>query len=319
MPTDPLAHVIPSNQRSALVGVLTAVGAAFLWGTGTVATFAVLDAGVAASIFTVIEIASSIVFLTVMSLLLGSRLPSLRKHYRIGALGVLQPGLAYVLVNFGLAHTSVTHAALLGATQPALIALLARVLIGSKFPRRLIVPMATALLGTVLVITANAAGNGATWFGDSLIALGIVTASFYAVGSSRVVDGMKPLSVAWIQQIFAFAIIAPPLLLISFIGGVGSASSSIAWLAIPLIGITSTSLTFWLYLTSLRHVDPGTTAQFLALIPIIGFLGGVFILGEKATTTAFIGAAIVLVSLVVIARMEHRAEFEAIDSRAIAN
>lgn len=116
---------------------------------------------------------------------------------------------------------------------------------------------------------------------------------------------------------FAFAIIAPPLILITLTNGVGSASSLITWLAIPVIGVTSSSLTFWLYLTSLRHVSPGTTAQFLALIPITGFLGAVFILGEETTTTAFIGAAIVLVSLMAIARMEHRAELEAMGARSI--
>ncbi|MEI6571819.1 MAG: DMT family transporter, partial [Actinomycetes bacterium] len=246
MPTDPLLHAIPDSQRSALVGVVTAAGAAILWGGGTVATFVVLDAGVSTSIFTIIEIGSSIVFLTVMSLILGSRLPSLRKNARVGALGILEPGLAYVLMNFGLERTSVTHAALLGATEPALIALLAWFLIGSKLPRRLLLPMGTALIGTVLVVTANVAGSGADWFGDVLIALGFVSASLYAVGSSRVVEGMKPLTVAWIQQIFAFAIIAPPLILITFTNGVGSASSLITWLAIPVIGVTSSSLTFWL-------------------------------------------------------------------------
>ena len=318
VPTDPLIHAIPESQRSALVGVLTAAGAAILWGTGTVATFVVLDAGVSTSIFTVIEIGSSIVFLTVMSLVLGSRLPSLKKNARVGALGILEPGLAYVLMNFGLARTSVTHAALLGATEPALIALLAWLLIGSKLPRRLLLPMGTALIGTVLVVTANATGSGANWFGDVLVALGFVSASLYAVGSSRVVEDMKPLTVAWIQQIFAFAVIAPPLIFVSFAQGVGSTSSSLTWLAIPIIGITSSSLTFWLYLTSLRHVSPGTTAQFLALIPVTGFLGAVFILGEETTTTAFIGAAIVLVSLMAIARMEHSAELEAIGARSIA-
>ena len=91
VPSDPLIHAIPDSQRSALVGVLTAAGAAILWGTGTVATFVVLDAGVSTSIFTVIEIGSSIVFLTVMSLVLGSRLPSLKRTLESVRLGFSNP------------------------------------------------------------------------------------------------------------------------------------------------------------------------------------------------------------------------------------
>jgi DME family drug/metabolite transporter len=171
--------------------------------------------------------------------------------------------------------------------------------------------MGTALIGTVLVVTANADSSGSSWIGDAAIALGFVFAALYVVASSRVVDEHPPLAVTLLQQLFAYALIAPPLLLVTLTSGIGNADPGGTWIAVPFIGIATSSLTFWLYLTSLRHVSPGTTAQFLALIPITGFLGAVFILGEDATTVAFIGAAIVLVSLLAIARMEHRAELEA--------
>jgi drug/metabolite transporter (DMT)-like permease len=297
--------------RSATVGVATAASAAVLWGLGTVASHVVLERGVSVAAFTLIEIGTSVVFLAVMCRILRTGWLSPREHWRIGLLGVLEPGLTYLVMNWGIAHTSVTHASLIGATEPLMIALLAWVLIRSPLPVRLFLPMGTALIGTILVVTVNADSSGATWLGDAAVALGFVFASLYAVGSSRFVADHPPLAVTFLQQLCAYAVIAPPLLIITAIGGVGTADLGTTWIAVPIIGIASSSVTFWLYLTSLRHVSPGTTAQFLALIPVTGFLGAVFILGEETSTPAFIGAAIVLVSLVTIARMEHRAEIEA--------
>ena len=294
-----------------MVGVATAAGASVLWGMGNVATHAVLGTGISVAAFTLIEIGTSIVFLAIVARILRVPWLSIRRHARIGALGILEPGLTYLVMNWGLAHTSVVHASLIGATEPLLIALLAWVLIRSPLPRRLFLPMGTALIGTVLVVTTNADASGAHWLGDAAVALGFVFASLYAVGNANVVADHPPLAVTLLQQLFAYAVIAPPLLVVCAASGVGTSTSGLVWAAVPVIGIATSSLTFWLYLTSLRHVSPGTTAQFLALIPITGFLGAVLILGEEASTGAFIGAAIVLVSLLAIARMEHRAEVEA--------
>lgn len=298
-------------NRSATIGVVTAAGAAVLWGLGNIATHIVLERGVSVAAFTLIEIGTSVAFLAVMCRILRTGWLSPRQHWRIGLLGVLEPGLTYLVMNWGLAHTSVTHASLIGATEPLMIALLAWLLIRSPLPVRLFLPMGTALIGTVIVVTVNADSSGATWLGDAAVALGFVFASLYAVGSSRFVADHPPLAVTFLQQVYAYAVIGPPLLILTAVGGVGTAEATTTWIAVPIIGIATSSLTFWLYLTSLRHVSPGTTAQFLALIPVTGFLGAVFILGEETSTPAFIGAAIVLVSLVTIARMEHRAEVEA--------
>lgn len=310
MNPSPHASAPAGTSRSATIGVVTAAGAAVLWGFGTIVTHVVLDRGVSVAAFTLIEIGTSVVFLAIMCRILRTGWLSPREHWRIGLLGVLEPGLTYLIMNWGLAHTSVTHASLIGATQPLMIALLAWVLIRSPLPVRLFLPMGTALIGTIIVVAANADSSGATWLGDAAVALGFVFASLYVVGSSRFVADHPPLAVTFLQQLFAYAVIAPPLLLLTAIGGVGHAEPAGVWFAVPVIGIATSSLTFWLYLTSLRHVSPGTTAQFLALIPVTGFLGAVFILGEETSTAAFAGAAVVLVSLLAIARMEHRAELE---------
>jgi len=80
---------------------------------------------------------------------------------------------------------------------------------------RLFLPMGTALIGTIIVVTTNADSSGATWAGDIAVAIGFVFASLYAVGSSTVVDDHEPIAVTLVQQLFAFALIGPPLLILT--------------------------------------------------------------------------------------------------------
>ncbi len=295
------------------VGVAAATGAAVLWGCGTVATAAVLDHGVSAPVFTVVELGSSVGFLGVVALISRASLPDVRRWWKVGALGLLEPGLTYLLMNAGLARTSVTHAALIGAAEPVLIALLAWFLLSTALPRRLLLPMLAVVIGSVLVVTAHASSSGASLSGDLLVAAGVLCASAYVVGSSRIDMDLPAVGVVLFQQLFALSLV------VVFVGGAVAVGpghggitvdrTSVSWalLWVPLIGIGSSGLTFWLYLVALRHLVAGAAAQFLAIVPVVGFVGAVTLLGEPVSALAVFGALAVVASLVVIARGERRA------------
>jgi threonine/homoserine efflux transporter RhtA len=59
-------------------------------------------------------------------------------------------------------------------------------------------------------------------------------------------------------------------------------------------------MTFWLYLIALRHLSVGITVQFLAVIPVVGFLGGILVLGGHASTQESVGVVVVVASLIAI-------------------
>ncbi len=302
--------------RRARVGVAAATAAAVLWGCGTVATASVLDHGVSAPVFTVVELGSSVLFLAVVAGISHTPLPDLRRWWKVGALGLLEPGLTYLLMNAGLARTSVTHAALIGAAEPVLIAVLAWVVLRTPVPKRLFLPMFTVVVGSVLVVTAHGSSGGATVGGDLLVVAGILCASAYVVGSSRVNVELAAVGVVLFQQLFAFSLVvvlvAGAVAVGPGSGGISIDGSSVSWalLWVPLIGIGSSGLTFWLYLVALRHLVAGAAAQFLAIVPVVGFVGAVTLLGESITVAAAVGAGVVVISLVVIAHGERQAELE---------
>ena len=294
-------------------GMAAAAAAAVLWGAGTIATAAVLRTGVPPGPFTVVELVSSVAFLAVLCWVTATPLPSIRRRWRAGALGLLEPGATYLLINLGLARTSATHGALIGAAEPILIALIAWAVLGEAISRRLVAPMAVVLVGTIAVVTAHSTTQGASWTGDALVALGILSAAFYVVGSSRVVADVPVLGLTLLQQIFALSLVVPVVGLAeltgvsALAGGSGPAPASLwPWVAVPLIGIGASSLTFLLYLTALRHIAAGVAAQFLALVPLVAFTGAVLVLDEPAGPQAVVGAVVVVAALLVIARIEQQ-------------
>ncbi len=293
-------------NTSSRQGMAAAIGASVLWGTGTIASEAVLRTGVPSGPFTMIELTTSVLFLALMCRLTKTAVPSVRRWWRAGLLGSLEPGLAYLLINAGLARTSATHGALISAAEPVMIALLGWLWLGDAIPRRLVLPMGLVLVGTTAVVTAHASSDGASWLGDGLVALGILAAAIYVVGSAKVSVDVPVLGLTLLQQIFAIAFVIPVVTIATVAGGGWGPGPDSAWpwLAVPFIGIGASALTFWLYLAALRHLTPGVAGQFLAIIPLIAFAGAVVLLREPAGVQAIAGAAVVVAALIIIARLE---------------
>lgn len=286
---------------------MLAVGACVLWGSGTVATHHVLSLGIPAGIFTAGELASSVAFLVLACLLTRTPMADPRVFRRAGSIGLLEPGLVYLIMNLGLARTSATHASLITALQPVLIVLIGWLVLRQPFPKHLLVPMVAVLVGTTLVITENMTSEGAGLSGDVLVLIGTVIAAVYVLANSRIAHDLPPLALTLVQQMYAVALVLPLVAVQVLIGGTGSGPGNPwSWAWVPAIGIATSSLTFWLYLSSLRHLSAGAAGQFLAVIPIVGFAGSVVVLGEPAGVQALIGSVVVAAALVSVARQEHR-------------
>lgn len=278
----------------------------------------VLRHGVPVVIYTFVEVASSALFLLVALPLIKTPLPHLVRHWKVGVVGLLNPAATYFLINIGLARTSVTHAALIQTIEPVLIAALSWLLFRHVVPRRVLIPMITVLAGSALVVTAASGQGTASPLGDLFVALGILTAASFAVASSRIDDELPAASVTLLQMLYALMVIAPITFGVLWSSGghlasehgtwtVGSAPL-LTWVIAPIIGIASTAVAFWLYITGLRKLPPATAAQFLAIIPVVSFLGAIVVLGEPATLRGVLGVAIVVVSLIFIARGEQQAD-----------
>ncbi len=110
-----------TTQRPFL-GITTATLAALCWGSATVMSKGALDQ-VPPIALLVIQLASSLAFLWTLLLVRGVRTGAIRDAFRIAWLGLLEPGIAFVLALIGLAYTKAGIATLIASLGDSLIAL----------------------------------------------------------------------------------------------------------------------------------------------------------------------------------------------------
>ncbi|MBF2098268.1 MAG: DMT family transporter [Gloeomargaritaceae cyanobacterium C42_A2020_066] len=285
-----------------LVGMM--VGSAACWGLGLVLSKALLHE-LPAGILLAVQLGTSVCLLWAMTGAAGRIPPPSWVLARVSLTGWLEPGLSYLFGLLGLALTTASQAALLGATEPLWVMGLATVILGESLPRHLQVLAGLAFLGVVLVVGATPhVSVGQHLWGDGLVLLGTLCAALYVVLSGRAVSQTHPLPLAAVQQTAGLILIG----LLTHWGWTGDttlAFSSVAWwvwVGAALSGLMQYGLAFWLYLSGLRELPVSQAALFLTLIPVFGVLGGWLFLGETLTSGQFLGAGLILGALILMQR-----------------
>ena len=208
-------------------------------------------------------------------------------------------GLFYVALNIGVEAST---AAIIWLTQVPLSALLAGVFLRERPGWMALLGIAIAFGGAVLLVgeprhTGNAMGI-ALMFGSS-IAWAIAN-----VQVKRLTD-ISPLALnGWMSAISALLLFP-----LSFALEEGQIASLLQpdWrlhssLVYQVVG--STLLAYWAWYYLLAHNKVATVAGFMLLVPVVGVIFGVFLLGDPITWQTLVGGAIIVsgVALIVLKR-----------------
>jgi drug/metabolite transporter (DMT)-like permease len=288
------------TNRPQIISFLAATLSALCWGSATVMSKGALGQ-VPPIMLLVIQLTGSLVFLWTILLARGVRAGALRDALRIAWLGLLEPGLAFVLGLVGLAETQAGNATLIASSEAIMIAALSALLFRERLSLRFFLLSAVALTGLMLAIGINGVTLGGLR-GDGLIALGTLAAALYIVLSSRVMRDRDPILVVACQQLMA-GILALVILPIEILRGdiVDLGALPISTWALALgSGIVQYALAFSFYLAAMRSMAPSVVGTFLYLTPVVGLAGAVTFLGEKFTGLQLTGAAVTVGALVLL-------------------
>jgi drug/metabolite transporter (DMT)-like permease len=284
-----------SGSSNRVRGMVWATLATVCWGSAIVMSKDALQV-LSPDTLLVVQLLASTVF--VWTVLLCRRTPRLpwRTSVKIGALGWLEPGLAYFFSLAGLASTRAGIASLLQATEAFMVMVLASVLLRQRLKPIAVLLGVMALIGVVLA-TGIGLGGGAdqpSIGGPLLVLLGTFCAALYVTLSSRLVGDHEPLYMVGMQQLFAL----PLALALAFREPFALAPLAKGPLALIIAsGILQYSLAFWFYLLAMRHLSARTAGMFLSLIPIIALVGAYVFLGEALRVGQWAGVAIVLAAI----------------------
>jgi len=213
-------------------------------------------------------------------------------------LGLLEPGVAYALFNFGLERTSAADAAVLVSLESVVIALLAAVFLGERLSPSLTLGAALGVGGAVL-LAAQEAHRGASLAGDALVVAGVIAAAGYSVVARRLVPGGDA-AVVTAYQLFAALAVAGVIWSATSLAGVTatfSHPSVLQWIAAIATGLLGSAIPFLLYTFAVARLPAARTGLPLNLIPVFGVLSAVVLLDERLVTTQLLGGLLVVAAL----------------------
>jgi drug/metabolite transporter (DMT)-like permease len=281
------------------------IGAAASWAAGVVMAKAVLDRTDARpSSVLCVELAGSICVLAISAAITRS---STRGAWRRAWIGLLEPGIAYQFGTAGLALTSAVNASVIVSLEPALVPLVAWVVLRRRPERRLMLGMIVATAGSVLVSIAGAATFASrSHLGDVLIVGEMVSAALYVVLASRHPDTTAPVAAVLTQQLWAMALVLASAVAVVSVQG-GPFWPAPQWGPVLLAlgsGVLNYALPFALYLSAMRKVTVNTAATYLTLVPVIGVTLSWLLLGDVVRPFQFVGVLLVMGGLGILARSE---------------
>jgi len=213
---------------------------------------------------------------------------------RLLLLGVLEPGIAFLLFDVGLDRTSGTHASILVATQTIFVAGLAAVLLRERLDVLVGAALVATVAGTVLLGWGHDR-SGAMTSGDLLILAAAATGAGYTVFARRAAPGRDALDVTGLQMVGALLVVAP-LILVSAAEGdsrLGSADASHVAVAVG-VGFVGTVLPYLLFNAALSSITATRASLIVTLVPVFGAGASVAVLAERLGTLQLVGGGAVV-------------------------
>lgn len=237
--------------------------------------------------------------LTVVVLFRGlPTMPRGRRLAAVAAWGVAWFGAYNLALNAAETHLDAGTTALLVNLAPVLVALLAGMVLGEGFPRRLLVGVAIAFVGVVLIAVAAPGGRA-----DSVgVVLGLTAAVLYAgaaVAQKRLLAHTDALTMTWLGSLAGTLVTAPwaP----SLAHDLSAAPTGTA-LTVVYLGLFPTAVAFLAWGYALSRTTAGRLASTTYAVPALVVVLSWLLLAEVPAPLAFVGGALCLVGVAVSRR-----------------
>ncbi|WP_198683389.1 DMT family transporter [Peristeroidobacter agariperforans] len=259
--------------------------------------------------FTLAFVRVAVGTLVLLPFALSRKTPGVRLPWgAIWSMGLIGVALYYLVFNMAMVHVSASQGALVQASIPAMTALVAVLWLRERASSLRWLGIALSV-GGVLIVFSGSGSDGAqsSLFGNSLMFASVVCWGLYTALAKRVA-GFDAL-------VITTAVTGAGALLLSPLAGYEIVTAKLAgeglpplpligWVELLYLGVVASGMAYLLYNASLRHLDASEVGVYTNLIPIVGVLTGVVVLGEPLSTRAIIGGLVVMLGVWITSRSE---------------
>lgn len=221
---------------------------------------------------------------------------------KLGALALNGALLAlnWVLFFSGLRLAGVAIGEILGYMGPVFVATLTPLVLRERFDRRVVIPLALALSGTITILVSSM--GGASYgpdvpLGAALAAGSSLTYSLLILNSKRLLKGVSTVVLMTAENVTATALLLPAALLLAGPAAPGE------WRALAVLALVHTVLTGLLFVSGLRSVRADHAAILTYAEPVSAVIFGALLLHQPVTGLVVLGGSAVIAGGVLVARM----------------
>lgn len=280
-----------------MLGYLKLLGAALLWG-GTFIAGRIVSAQMGPYCAAFLRFAMASALLLWLLVRTEGGVPRLSPRVLLGVVLLGMTGVfSYNLCFFsGLATVHAGRAAVIVATNPIFIALLAAVFFREPLSRAKVAGIALSVTGALLVIShgdyaallAGGLGTGDLWI------MGCVASWVaYSLIGKAVMGGMSALAAVALSCTAGTVLLAAPALnegLLAELPGI----TPTGWASLAYLGVLGTVVGFTWFYEGVRTIGPSRAGVFINFVPVSAVILGFLVLGEPVDLTLVAGGALVL-------------------------
>lgn len=276
-------------------------GTVLFWGLSFVSSKTILNSGVPPMTMVCIRFVIATIILNVLL----RRFDPTARLRKADLLPLFLSGLFGVTIYFffesrGIKLTSASHASLIIAVIPVATLSVEAILFRTRITPVTGVGIALSVLGVggVVYRPGAEAGTGSL-LGDLFMFGACVSWVVYIILSKDLHRRLSELAITAYQSLFGTAFLIPLALLemkqwvpITLVAGL-----NLAYLA-----VFCSALTNFLYVYALSALGPIAVSPYINLIPVVGALGGVVLLGESIAWTQVLGGAVIVAGVLLVSR-----------------
>lgn len=212
-------------------------------------------------------------------------------------LSILSVGTYNTLLYLAAQTTTAVNITLISATMPVMIALMARLLLGSRLQWLQWAGILLALVGVAVIVFLGAAPGTATINqGDLIIIAAVLTWGLYSV-----LLRWRPLPLHQLTVLLVLVVVGLPCILPFYLWELsvrgGMALTGDIGLTLFYIGLFPSVLAYLFWNYGVSSVGPSRAGMFIYLVPIFTAVVAWFMLGERLQGRHALGAVLILVGL----------------------
>jgi O-acetylserine/cysteine efflux transporter len=220
---------------------------------------------------------------------------------RLILLGFLGHAVYQICFIEGLSRTTASSAALIFGSTPMVVAMMSRLAGHERFGWRAAAGVLLGFLGIYFVVAGGGGWRAATLeggiAGNLMIFAAVLCWSTYTVLARELLRRYSPLRVT-ATALGIGALILIPVAVPQTLRQNWSAVSPVAWGGLIYSFLFALVISYVLWYRSVKRVGNLRTAVYSNLVPVVGTLFGVWLLGDRLTPWLGLGAACILTGII---------------------